>query len=65
MSLTLKQKIEEIDEVVHLIGNDWEVDFIKSMKKKITYSHCSDEDFSHRQASKINALYEKACNSSY
>ena len=56
--VSLRQKVEEIDEVKEQICSDWEQSFIESMMEW-------EGEYTEKQASVINKLYTRACNSPY
>lgn len=56
--ITYNQKVEEIDEVIDEIGNEWECDFIEDM---IYWNG----EYTERQKETIDNLYRKACESPY
>jgi len=58
-TLSHKEKIEEIAEIINKMGNEWECKFIKDMQKR------KHDPFSPKQQAQINRLYEKACQSPY
>ncbi len=56
--VTYLQKVEEIEEVISKIGNQWECEFIDDMT---TW----DGEHTDKQKAVIDRLYEKACKSPY
>lgn len=56
------QMVREIHEIAYKICNEWEMNFIQDMRKKVVEG---GDQFTPKQKAVIERLYEKACRSPY